>query len=94
MPEPEFLARCVKCGECMKVCPTNGLQHAFDEGGLLSIWTPILVPRIGYCEFQCALCTQVCPTGAIEELTIKKKTGTKIGSAWVRPHRCIPVHAG
>ena len=90
LPEPEFLARCVKCGECMKVCPTNGLQHAFDEGGLLSIWTPILVPRIGHCEFQCALCTEVCPTGAIEELTIKKKTGTKIGSAWVRSHRCIP----
>jgi MauM/NapG family ferredoxin protein len=94
LPEQEFLARCVKCGECMKVCPTNGLQHAFDEGGLLSIWTPILVPRIGFCEFQCSLCTQVCPTGAIEELTIKKKTATKIGSAWVRQHRCIPYTQG
>ncbi len=94
LPEPEFLAKCVKCGECMKVCPTNGLQNAFDQGGLLAIWTPILVPRIGYCEYQCALCTEVCPTGAIEQLTIKQKTETKIGSAWVRRHRCIPYATG
>ena len=94
LPEPEFLAKCVKCGECLKVCPTNGLQHAFDEGGLLAIWTPVLVPRIGYCEYQCSLCTQVCPTGAIEKLTIKQKTGTKIGSAWIRRHRCIPYATG
>ncbi len=94
LPEPEFLAKCVKCGECMKVCPTNGLQNAFDQGGLLAIWTPILVPRIGYCEYQCSLCTQVCPTGAIEQLTIKQKTETKIGSAWIRQHRCIPYATG
>ena len=93
-PSREFLATCVKCGECLKVCPTNGLQHAFDEGGLLAIWTPILVPRIGYCEYQCSLCTQVCPTGAIEQLTIKQKTETKIGSAWIRQHRCIPYATG
>jgi MauM/NapG family ferredoxin protein len=94
LPEPEFLATCVKCGECLKVCPTNGLQHAFDEGGFLAIWTPILVPRIGYCEYQCSLCSQVCPTGAIEQLTIKQKTETKIGSAWIRRHRCIPYATG
>jgi polyferredoxin len=94
LPEPEFLAKCVKCGECLKVCPTNGLQHAFDQGGLLAIWTPVLVPRIGYCEYRCSLCTQVCPTGAIGQLTIKEKTGTKIGSAWVRQHRCIPYTLG
>ena len=94
LPEPEFLATCVKCGECLKVCPTNGLQHAFDEGGLRAIWTPILVPRIGYCEYQCSLCSQVCPTGAIEQLTIRQKTATKIGSAWIRRHRCIPYATG
>ncbi len=26
LEEKEFLKRCVKCGECMKVCTTNGLQ--------------------------------------------------------------------
>jgi len=94
LPEPQFLAKCIKCGECLKVCPTNGLQHAFDEAGLLGIWTPLLIPRIGYCEYYCSLCTQVCPTGAIEEMNIKEKTETKIGSAWIRKHRCIPYTLG
>ena len=46
--EKEFLARCTACGLCMKVCPTGGLQPALAEAGLEGIWTPRLVPRIGY----------------------------------------------
>ncbi len=94
LPEPRFLAKCVKCGECMKVCPTNGLQPTLSEAGAEGIWTPVLVPRVGYCEYYCSLCTQVCPTGAIEELTIEEKIPVKIGSAWVKKHRCLPYALG
>ena len=65
LPEARFLAACVKCGECMKVCPTNALQPALGQAGPEGLWTPVLVPKIGYCEYYCSLCTQVCPTGAI-----------------------------
>ncbi|MGQ9672118.1 MAG: 4Fe-4S binding protein [Candidatus Aminicenantales bacterium] len=94
LPEPQFLQKCVKCGECMKACPTNGLQPALGEAGPEGIWTPILVPRIGYCEYYCSLCTQVCPTGAIKQLTIEEKTKVVIGSAWVNKSRCIPYVLG
>jgi len=94
LPEPKFLQKCVKCGECMKACPTNGLQPALDEAGPEGIWTPVLKPRIGYCEYYCSLCTQVCPTGAIKELTIEEKVKVKIGSAWVNKSRCIPYVLG
>lgn len=94
LPEPEFLQRCVKCGECMKVCPTNGLQPARGEAGPEGIWTPVLVPPIGYCEFYCSLCSQVCPTGAIKELTIEEKVKVVIGTAWVIKSRCIPYVLG
>jgi len=94
LPEPQFLAKCVKCGECMKACPTNGLQPALNEAGPEGIWTPVLVPRIGYCEYYCSLCTQVCPTGAIKELKIEEKAQVRIGSAWVKKHRCIPYTLG
>ena len=94
LPELQFLAKCIKCGECMKVCPTNGLQNAFHEAGFLGIWTPVLVPRIGYCEYYCSLCTQVCPTGAIQELTIEEKLQTRIGMAWIKKHRCLPYALG
>jgi len=93
VPEDEFLRRCVKCGECMKVCPTNVIQPTLHQAGLEGLWTPMLVPTLGYCEFNCTLCTQVCPTGAIERLELKVKQRTKIGLATVDRSRCIPwVH--
>lgn len=94
LPEDKFLQKCVKCGECMKVCPTNALQPAMDEAGPEGIWTPVLVPKIGYCEYYCSLCSQVCPTGAIQELAVEEKTKVKIGLAWVDKNRCIPYDLG
>ncbi len=94
LPEEKFLRKCVKCGECMKICPTNALQPAFSEAGPEGIWTPVLVPKIGYCEYYCSLCTQVCPTGAIKELGIAEKNRLKIGTAWIDRNRCIPWKFG
>lgn len=88
--EPEFLAKCVKCGECMKVCITNGLQPALLEAGLEGIWSPVLVPKMGYCEYRCTLCGQVCPTGAIRRLALEEKASLKIGLAMIDKGRCLP----
>lgn len=94
LPEDLFLQKCIRCGECLKVCPTNALQPALSEAGPEGIWTPMLVPKIGYCDYYCSLCTQVCPTGAIQELTIEAKNQIKIGTAWVDKNRCIPWKFG
>jgi polyferredoxin len=94
LPEKKFLQKCVRCGECMKVCPTNALQPALSEAGPEGLWTPMLVPKIGYCEYYCSLCSQVCPTGAIKELTIPEKIKVVIGTAWVDKNRCIPYSMG
>ena len=94
LDEKQFLARCVKCGECMKVCITNGLQPAFLEAGIEGIWSPVLIPRIGYCEYRCTLCGQVCPTGAIKRLELPEKEKVKIGLAMIDKGRCLPyAHA-
>jgi len=77
LDESNFLARCVRCGECMKVCPNNALHPTLMEGGIEALWTPVVVPRVGYCEPNCVLCGQVCPTGAIWELTEAEKMGTE-----------------
>ena len=90
LEEKEFLKRCVKCGECMKVCLTNGLQPAFLEAGLEGLWSPRLIPRIGYCEYRCTLCGQVCPTGAIQRLSLEEKMKTRIGLAMIDKGRCLP----
>jgi polyferredoxin len=93
--ERQFLERCIRCAECMKVCPNNALHPAFFEAGLEGLWTPILVPRIGYCEYSCVLCGQVCPTGAIQKIDEKQKMGIgqkpiSIGTAMYDHGRCLP----
>jgi len=88
--EEEFLARCVRCGECMKVCIGRALHPALDEAGPVGLWTPLLVARIGYCEYNCTLCGQVCPTGAIERLSLEKKRKVVIGRAVFDKNRCLP----
>ncbi len=99
--EREFLERCIRCAECMKVCPNNALHPAFFEAGLEGLWTPILIPRIGYCEYSCVLCGQVCPTGAIQKITEFQKMGRddktgkeqkpiSIGTAMYDQGRCLP----
>ena len=98
--EEFFLSRCIRCGECMKVCPNNALHPALNQAGIEGLWTPILVPRLGYCETSCVLCSQVCPTGAIWEISAKDKgwavdlnTGSKpvrLGTAFYDRGRCLP----
>jgi polyferredoxin len=93
--EKEFLERCIRCAECMKVCPNNALHPSFFEAGVEGIWTPILIPRIGYCEPSCVLCGQVCPTGAIQKITEEQKLGIgqkpiSIGTAFYDLGRCLP----
>jgi MauM/NapG family ferredoxin protein len=89
-PERAFLQRCIQCGMCMKVCPTNALQPTWHEAGLEGVWTPLLVPRLGWCEYECNLCGQVCPTGAIQNLPLAEKKLVKIGLATIDTTRCLP----
>ncbi len=94
LPEERFVKTCVKCGECMKVCLTNGLQPTFAEAGLEGMWTPVLVPVLGYCEYNCNLCSQVCPTGAIRRISVEEKQEIRIGLALFDKNRCIPYALG
>ncbi|UCD63644.1 MAG: 4Fe-4S binding protein [Candidatus Zixiibacteriota bacterium] len=96
LPEGDFIGRCIRCGQCMRVCPNNALHPTLLEAGLEGMWSPVLIAKIGYCEPTCTLCGQVCPTGAIMELTLKEKVGDKetppnrIGTAFIDRGRCLP----
>lgn len=92
--EAEFLRRCVRCGECMKVCIGQALHPALFEAGATGLWTPLLMARLGYCEYNCTLCGQVCPTGAIENLAVAEKRKTVIGLAVFAKDRCLPFARG
>ena len=85
-----FTSVCMRCGECVRVCPTQGLQPSLLEGGWQNIYTPHLVPRLGYCSYTCTACIQTCPTGAIPPLSIEEKQKTPIGLASINTDRCLP----
>ena len=93
-PEEELIKRCIRCGACMRVCPRGALHPSLGEAGLRGLWTPRLVPRIGYCEYHCRLCGQVCPTGAIGYLEEGEKERWVIGLAVIRRDRCLPYRSG
>jgi ferredoxin len=97
--EDGFLERCIKCDQCIRVCPTNVLQPTLMEAGLEGFWTPILNMKVGYCELNCTLCGHVCPTGAIQRISIEEKNGrgefadqgpVRIGTAFYDHGRCLP----
>jgi MauM/NapG family ferredoxin protein len=89
--EREFLGKCVRCGECMKVCLKGALYPAVFQAGLEGLYTPQVIPRLGYCEYNCTLCGQVCPTGAIPDLPQEEKRRQVIGKAVLDRSHCLPL---
>jgi polyferredoxin len=100
LPEKAFLSRCIKCGQCMRICPTNVIHPAGLQGGLEGLWTPVLNFRIGTsgCQFNCIACGNLCPTAAIRPITLDERLGRtryadrgpiKIGTAFVDRGRCL-----
>ncbi len=88
--EEKFLSTCLRCTECMKVCPTTALQPVQGEAGAEGVWTPRLVPRVGYCDYSCNACGQACPSGAIPPLALEQKRLAVVGKASVNRDRCLP----
>lgn len=87
--EDQFLTECVRCGRCLKVCPNSALQMSLFEGGWEGFWTPRIMPRHGYCDYECNACGQVCPSEAIPPLPLEEKQKAVIGIAYVDSEHCI-----
>jgi ferredoxin len=60
LAEDEFVKRCIKCGQCMKLCPTNVIQPMSIEAGAINLWTPTMNNRIGTsgCQYDC-VCVRI-----------------------------------
>ncbi len=101
LPENEFLSRCIKCGQCMRICPTNVIHPAGLAGGIEGLWTPALNFRIGTsgCQLNCIACGHLCPTAAIRPISLDERLGRnrfadqgpiKLGTAFIDRGRCLP----
>jgi MauM/NapG family ferredoxin protein len=84
-----FLQTCLRCGACVRACPTAALNPALVDSGWEGIWSPVLIPRLGYCDYACNACGQVCPVQAIPPLSLEAKRMQVIGAAYIDHNRCL-----
>jgi MauM/NapG family ferredoxin protein len=88
--EEDMTAKCIRCGECIKACPTGAIQPSRLEGSGETLWTPLLVMRSGFCQYSCNACGRACPVAAIPALHLDTKKVTPIGRAFIDRSRCLP----
>lgn len=84
-----FLTRCVGCGACISVCPARVLVPSAGEYGASNPLHPMKNYDDSYCRYNCVKCTEVCPTGALEPLTVEEKHLFRTGLANVDADACI-----
>ena len=86
-----FSRHCTGCQLCVAACPNGVLRPSTDPERFMQ---PEASYERGYCRPECTKCSEVCPTGAICELTKADKSATQVGHAvWVKAN-CIPLTDG
>jgi len=84
-----FADLCVGCGNCIRACPHDIILPNLDVSNRQGFLTPTLTFETTYCDEECHACTQVCPTGAIQALTLAQKQKAVIGLAIVDMDLCV-----
>lgn len=66
LDEDDFLSSCIKCGQCVQVCPVEAIVLGDITDGF-GIGVPHIESREQACDFSCdaVQCILACPTGAL-----------------------------
>ena len=79
---------CTACQLCIDACPNDVLR---PSSSLDRFMQPEVSYERGYCRPECNRCSQVCPTSAIQPVSVEERTAIQVGHAvWTR-NLCIPV---
>jgi ferredoxin-type protein NapG len=92
LKEEDFLAACIKCGQCVQVCPVEAIKLADLTDGL-GVGVPHIDPRDQACDFSCdgLQCVLACPTGAlIHEISFASEVDMGVAKV-VQPRQCLAV---
>lgn len=92
VPEALFGGLCVRCGNCVRACPTGILLPATTGVPVLWLLTPVIRFGENYCQEACVRCTEVCPSGALAPLTPQTKARAPVGLAEVDVALCLRAH--
>jgi ferredoxin-type protein NapG len=92
LDEQALFAACIKCGQCVQVCPVQAIRLA-DLGDGFGIGVPYIEAREQACDFSCdgLQCVLACPTGALTH-TLDYAADSRMGFARLTgPDRCLAV---
>lgn len=81
--------KCISCHLCVSKCPSHVIKPAFLEYGLGGMMQPHLYFDHGFCNYDCTVCGDVCPTGALTPLTVEEKHHTQMGQVHFILENCI-----
>jgi ferredoxin len=84
-----YFSRCVQCHVCVSKCPQQVLVPAALTLGAAAAGKPVMDYGRSFCEFECTVCTRVCPAGALQPLEPAEKKATRIGTAAVEEELCV-----
>ena len=87
--EQTFTSLCLRCGNCVRACPSRIIHPDTGQAGILGFLAPAIRFETDYCNEECNACTKVCPSGALKTLTLERKTEYVIGTAWVDKALCL-----
>lgn len=80
---------CTACHACIAACPNRIISPATNEYGLDGILLPVLSYKEQFCGYECNICTQVCPNGALVSMSVEEKQLCQIGKAKFSLESCI-----
>lgn len=85
-----FSSRCTGCGLCITKCPMQLLRPALFERGIERFMQPYMYfqPQ-SYCNFECTVCTEVCPNHALLPLSVEEKKVTQVGVVKFVKEKCV-----
>ena len=89
LDEATFVGVCIRCGNCLRVCPADIVRPDQGKHGIAGLLTPTLHFQADYCREDCVRCTQVCPSGALTALALDDKPRVSIGFPKVDMNVCL-----
>lgn len=84
-----LLQMCTSCHLCVSKCPSDIIKPAFLQYGVGGILQPMINFDNGFCNYDCHICSDVCPTGALLPLTEDAKHTNQMGQVQFVMRDCI-----
>jgi ferredoxin len=86
-----FTSHCTACHLCITACPTQVMVPSLFDYGVSGLFQPKLDYHVGSCSYDCTICSQVCPSGAILPIALEEKKLVQMGKAKFVKEDCIVI---